>query len=50
LRNGATLRLAANLSPRTTEHHGEKTGKMIWGGEAGDLVPPWSVFWQLEAR
>jgi malto-oligosyltrehalose trehalohydrolase len=48
--DGATLRLTANLSARAIEHHSVRAGKMIWGGEAGELIPPWSVFWQLEAR
>jgi maltooligosyltrehalose trehalohydrolase len=49
--DGARLLLSANLS-NTALARGpdETTGAAIWGGEAGDLVPPWSVFWRLEAR
>jgi maltooligosyltrehalose trehalohydrolase len=49
--NGATLQLAANLSNSAIAHQRhETTGRPIWGGERGDLLPPWSVFWRLETH
>jgi maltooligosyltrehalose trehalohydrolase len=49
--DGATLFLLANLSDRPIAHQLRKTtGTAIWGGEAGDPIPPWSVFWRLDAR
>jgi maltooligosyltrehalose trehalohydrolase len=49
--DGATLRLTANLSNRAIAHRpSETTGTAIWGGDASDPIPPWSVFWRLEAR
>ena len=49
--DGATLRLTANLSNRALAHQpGETTGTPIWGGEFSDPLPPWSVFWRLDAR
>jgi maltooligosyltrehalose trehalohydrolase len=49
--DGATLRLMANLSDGAIAHQRhETTGHQIWGGESGDLLPPWSVFWRLDAR
>jgi malto-oligosyltrehalose trehalohydrolase len=46
--DGATLQLAANLSNRKIAHkRSEATGTSIWGGETGDLIPPWSVFWRI---
>jgi maltooligosyltrehalose trehalohydrolase len=46
--DGAMLRLTANLSaneiPNTSAH---TTGTPIWGGEGGDRLPPWSVFWRI---
>jgi maltooligosyltrehalose trehalohydrolase len=49
--DGATLRLLANLSNRAIAHQpGETTGTPIWGGEVSDPIPPWSVFWRLDAR
>jgi maltooligosyltrehalose trehalohydrolase len=50
LGDGATLRLLANLSGHDTGHPTEATGTPIWGGEPGETIPPWSVFWRLEAR
>jgi maltooligosyltrehalose trehalohydrolase len=51
LGDGATLVLTANLSNREIAHQrSEAAGTRIWGGETGDLMPPWSVFWRLEAR
>ncbi|WP_029587279.1 malto-oligosyltrehalose trehalohydrolase [Bradyrhizobium sp. URHD0069] len=49
--DGATLQLAANLSSSEMAHKlGEATGTPIWGGETNGVIPPWSVFWRLEAR
>ena len=49
--DGATLRLAANLSnDGISRPAAEPAGNPIWGGEIGDILPPWSVFWRLEAR
>ena len=48
--DGATLRLLANVSDHAADHPTEATGTVIWGGEAGKTIPPWSVFWRLEAR
>jgi maltooligosyltrehalose trehalohydrolase len=46
--DGATLRLTANLSVnelvRTST---QTTGTPMWGGEPGERVPPWSVFWHI---
>jgi malto-oligosyltrehalose trehalohydrolase len=51
LGDGATLVLTANLSNRDiARQRSEAAGARIWGSEAGDLVPAWSVFWRLEAR
>jgi maltooligosyltrehalose trehalohydrolase len=45
---GATLQLTANLSNSEIAHkRSEATGAPIWGGETGDLMPPWSVFWRI---
>jgi maltooligosyltrehalose trehalohydrolase len=46
--DSATLRLTANLSGReisNTSTH--TTGTPIWGGEAGERLPPWSVLWRI---
>ena len=49
--DGATLRLDANLSnDEIARPEIEPTGTPIWGGEIAGLMPPWSVFWRLEAR
>jgi maltooligosyltrehalose trehalohydrolase len=48
--DGAALRLLANLSAGEIVHPRETQGIPIWGGEANDRLPPWSVFWRLEAR
>jgi maltooligosyltrehalose trehalohydrolase len=49
--DGATLRLRANLSPVEIAHEpGEMTGAQIWGGETGNIIPPWSVFWRIGGR
>jgi maltooligosyltrehalose trehalohydrolase len=48
--DGTKLRLLANLSDRAVAHQTRTAGTTIWGGDAGDLLPRWSVFWRLEAR
>ncbi|HWX04274.1 MAG TPA: malto-oligosyltrehalose trehalohydrolase [Bradyrhizobium sp.] len=49
--DGTTLHLLANLSTAAIARGGGgATGRAIRGGEPGDLLPPWSVFWRLEAR
>jgi maltooligosyltrehalose trehalohydrolase len=48
--DGAILHLLANLSNQATPHSAKTAGIILWGGDAGDLIPPWSVFWRLEAR
>jgi maltooligosyltrehalose trehalohydrolase len=49
--DGATLRLTANLSGNAITHRIEHAlGNSIWGGETGEAIPPWSVFWHLDAR
>jgi maltooligosyltrehalose trehalohydrolase len=49
--DGATLRLMANLSDSATVHKSSATtGSPIWGGEAAEVMPPWSVFWRLGAQ
>jgi maltooligosyltrehalose trehalohydrolase len=49
--DGATLRLMANLSDSAMAHQPRETaGRQIWGSESGDRLPPWSVFWRLDAR
>jgi len=49
--DGTTLRLLANLSAgEIAREQSETTGTPIWGDATSGLVPPWSVFWRLEAR
>jgi maltooligosyltrehalose trehalohydrolase len=49
--DGAALRLTANLSAgEIADKSGETAGTLIWGGTPGEMVPPWSVFWRLDAR
>jgi maltooligosyltrehalose trehalohydrolase len=48
--DGAKLQLLANLSDREIVHPHETQGILIWGDEASDRLPPWAVFWRLEAR
>jgi malto-oligosyltrehalose trehalohydrolase len=49
--DGAVLRLEANLSDNAIAHPQSKPiGVPIWGGETGETMPPWSVFWRLESR
>jgi maltooligosyltrehalose trehalohydrolase len=49
--DGATLQLVANLSnSEMSRKASAASGTPIWGGEASDLVPPWSVFWRIGGR
>jgi maltooligosyltrehalose trehalohydrolase len=46
--DGLKLQLLANLSSAAIVHDARQAqGSPIWGGEAGDHLPPWSVFWRL---
>ena len=46
--DGARLHLLANLSStEITQSTAQSQGSPIWGGEPGDRLPPWSVFWRL---
>jgi maltooligosyltrehalose trehalohydrolase len=46
--DGATLGLLANLAQEPIAHDAQQAaGRSIWGGEAGKLLPPWSVHWLL---
>jgi maltooligosyltrehalose trehalohydrolase len=46
--DGAQLRLLANLSSTEIRRDaGGETGVLIWGGEVGNVLPPWSVFWSI---
>jgi maltooligosyltrehalose trehalohydrolase len=49
--DGARLVLKANLSTKEIAKRRHQTdGVAIWGGVAGDILPPWSVFWRIETR
>lgn len=49
--DGATLLLVANLSKSAIARKtSAANGTPIWGGEAGALLPPWSVFWRIGGR
>jgi maltooligosyltrehalose trehalohydrolase len=48
--DGKTLHLLANLSEHAAAYQSRPAGTKIWGGDAGASIPPWSVFWHLEAR
>jgi maltooligosyltrehalose trehalohydrolase len=46
--DSATLELIANLSPNEIARpETPREGTPIWGGEPGDHLPPWSVFWRI---
>jgi maltooligosyltrehalose trehalohydrolase len=48
--DGATLHLLANPSAGAIARaRGGTSGHAIWGGEAGDVLPPWTVFWRIAA-
>jgi maltooligosyltrehalose trehalohydrolase len=51
--DGMALHLFANLSSAEISRAAKRgrqqeRGSPIWGGEPGDRLPPWSVFWRLE--
>jgi maltooligosyltrehalose trehalohydrolase len=48
--DGATLQLKANLSTSEIVHPIETTGTLLWGDQASDRLPPWSVFWRIGER
>jgi maltooligosyltrehalose trehalohydrolase len=49
--DGATLQLVANLSnSEIARKASAASGAPIWGGEAGEVMPPWSVFWRIGGR
>ena len=51
LGDGARLALTANLSDRQVTGESDKAeGQPIWGGQPGEIIKPWSVFWRLETR
>jgi maltooligosyltrehalose trehalohydrolase len=42
------LLLLANLSDEPSRRPDDwPVGAPIWGGEAGETLPPWSVFWSI---
>jgi maltooligosyltrehalose trehalohydrolase len=50
--DGVALHLLANLSSSEVRHSAtsgqpQDQGSPIWGGDPGDRLPPWSVFWRL---
>jgi len=48
LRDDGSLALIANLSDRSaTRSHALVRGRAIWGGQAPDRLPAWSVFWAI---
>jgi maltooligosyltrehalose trehalohydrolase len=47
--DGATLRLTANLSASEIADAPAQASTAIWGGEPGNRLPPWSVFWRIGA-
>jgi maltooligosyltrehalose trehalohydrolase len=49
--DGTMLRLTANLSNTAiADNRTNNPGTPIWGRETAETIPPWSVFWRLEAR
>jgi len=47
----ATLRLLTNLSASEIAcKRSETAATAIWGGEVGEAIPPWSVFWRIAAE
>ena len=45
----ATLRLMANLSASEIADAPAQAGAAIWGGDPGERLPRWSVFWRIGA-
>jgi maltooligosyltrehalose trehalohydrolase len=49
--DGVRLRLLANLSASEVAcERTEAAGTALWGGEVGEAMPPWSVFWRIAAK
>ncbi len=49
--DGTTLQLVANLSDRELAHASHQVdGSQLWGGEVGETMQPWAVFWRLGGR
>jgi maltooligosyltrehalose trehalohydrolase len=49
LGDGSRLLLLANLSDAKPRSPQMQAGTPIWGGTAGEILPPWSVFWSIGA-
>jgi maltooligosyltrehalose trehalohydrolase len=49
LGDGSRLWLLANLSDAKPRSPQMQAGTPIWGGTAGEILPPWSVFWSIGA-
>ncbi len=48
LGDGSALHLIANLSDESAQRPRHvPAGHPLWGGAAGDMLPPWSVFWSI---
>jgi maltooligosyltrehalose trehalohydrolase len=47
MKDGAILRLVANLSDQSFTSPDDISGRPIWGGMTGGQLPPWSVVWLL---
>ena len=47
--DGTTLHLIANLSVADLNQTAKALGRPIWGGDPAATLPPWSVFWRIEA-
>jgi malto-oligosyltrehalose trehalohydrolase len=50
LGDGGRLLLLANLSNSTSRSSQMPAGTPVWGGEPGDTLPAWSVFWRIGAE
>jgi maltooligosyltrehalose trehalohydrolase len=48
--DGAPLHLLSNLSDQAVAHQAGTAGTTIWGGDIGNSIQPWSVFWHIGAR
>lgn len=47
LRGNAVLALVANLSDEPATRSQAYRGRALWGGQAAERLPPWSVFWAI---
>ena len=50
LGDGSQLFLLANLSAEKTTPQRRPAGTPIWGGNPGETLPAWSVFWSIGAK